>query len=382
MMSASLSIEEVIDLICGDDSLREMAASAVKDEVDYIYGYSKYTLEEIDWELELRLYSMTYLAKAIVRILKHPKVDLDIKKTLCSSYLNLLEPYVKGELPKPVYEWEFEPDYTIEMAVFLDSIGEMDWKDYGLLDLIMIYSESSTVESRGRFLERFIERINMDGEMLEYYTSPRPEDSEEMEVSRMSVFDLIPALIATMPPDKASRLEISQSTLNLMKVLSLIIGSKLRRWRNVPLRVLGRLRHLSNGDIMWMMDHLAFFRIPNCVKACEDLYMALNDREEDLEALLRTLTSQLKKKQKHDYRDEPKVKGLLRAVSKLPGDKSRFVELARGLLNARITPGAKLSVYKFIYETGGDRRILEMAKKERLKTIREWAAKTSKTENP
>ena len=72
-------------------------------------------------------------------------------------YLQLLEPYVERHLPKPVYEWDFEPKYTLEMAVFLDAVGEIDWRKYGLLEQIVIFGKDSSVESKAKFLELFID---------------------------------------------------------------------------------------------------------------------------------------------------------------------------------------------------------------------------------
>ena len=72
------------------------------------------------------------------------------------------------------------------------------------------------------------------------------------------------------------------------------------------------------------------------------------------------------------------MKGLLNVISKLPGDKSRFVTIAEELLDAKIGPSAKLSVYKFVYEETKNRLLLERARSESAKKIREWAAKTLK----
>ena len=132
---------------------------------------------------------------------------------------------------------------------------------------------------------------------------------------------------------------------------------------------------------MWIMDHLILFRIPNGVKACMDLYEILLEKGEDPKVLLDSLISNVKKDPKSQYSNEHKIKGLLRTISKLSIDKSQFVILTKELLDAKTGPDAKLSVYQFVYKETEDRGILERAKNESAKKIREWAVEKSKDES-
>lgn len=369
MSAPVLSIKEIVDVICGDGSLRRVAAAAIKEEVDDIYGYSKYDLNEIDWSMEDRLYFMAYLAKAIVVIIEQPKIDLELKKTLCSSYLQLLVPGVKGELPRAVYRWGFEPCFTVEMAVFLDTFGELDWRNFELLEEIVAFGAESSVESKARFLENFVARLNRDEDMFKHFTSPK-EGVEDWEVSELAHFDHFFFTPKT-------REEISPSTLCLLENLSMIMCSSGRK--NVPLKPLGKLKCVTNADITWMLDHLILFRIPNGVKASEELYEMLLERGEDPKALLHSLLSRMEAKCKISYHKERKVRGFYRAISKLPGDKSRFITLTKRLLDAKMGADAKLSAYKFLYRETNDRELLEKARDEGTMKIREWAVKALKS---
>lgn len=367
-------IKELVELICGDASAREAAAAAIKEEIDDIYGYSKYSREGIDWDLEYRLYSMTYLAKAIVGITGQPGGELGLKKLLASSYMELLGDYLEGELPEKVYEWGFEPDYTIEIAVFLYSVDELDWGDYELLELITVFGGGSSVESRGKFLERLVDRLNKDEEMLEYLTST--PDQELAEEEALQILELSP-IFTTYGPEE---LDISPTALSLLRILTPIISSK-RSGKNVSMRSLARLNCLTREDMMWIMNNLLILRVPNRVKAYEELYEALIKRGEKPKALLESLISDVKEQSRSKYMDEPRVKGLLRSISRLSIDKSQLANMSKELLDTRTRAGARLEAYKFIYEETKDRAILERAKRANVKRIREWASEISRSQH-
>lgn len=363
-------IKELVSLICRDESVREVAAAAIKEEIDDIYGYSKYSREAIDWDLEPRLHSMTYLAKAIVEITRSSGVDLGLKRLLASSYLELLDDYLEGELPEKVYEWGFEPDYTIEIAVFLDSVDELDWGDYELLELITVFGGGSSVESRGKFLDRLVDRLNKDEEMLEYFTST--PDQELAEEEALQILELSP-IFTTYGPEE---LYISPTALSLLRILTPIIGSK-RSGKNVSMRPLARLNCLTREDIMWIMNNLLILRVPNRVKAYEDLYEVLIQRGEEPKALLESLISDVKEQSRSKYMEEPRIKGLLRTISRLSIYKSELANMSKELLDTKTKAGARLEAYKFIYEVTEDSEILERAKRANVKRIREWASEIS-----
>ena len=366
-MSTS-TFKEVIRTIGGNKSLRRIAAASIKREVDYIYGYSKYSLNEIDLGLESRLHSMTYLARSIVGIIGKKGVALETKTQLCRHYLQLLEPYVERHLPKPVYEWDFEPKYTLEMAVFLDAVGEIDWRKYGLLEQIVIFGKDSSVESKAKFLELFIDHLNHDQQMLKHFSSEPRKELEELEAPGFTLFDVF--FIDSYPE------EIPSSTFNILKHLAQITSSQHIGGKNVPLKALGNLNCLTLGDINWVMDHIILFGVPNRVKACEDLYEALLGRGEDLKTL-QSLASQVKGAP-DSYILEPKVKGFLKVAARLPVDKAQLVKMAAELLDPRISSNARLWIYKLIHKESGSGEILERAKDDNSKIIREWAAKASK----
>ena len=56
--------------ILRDDTTRSLAAKAIKERVDWTFGYSKYDVEEISGELRDRLHSMEYLGVAVWAILE------------------------------------------------------------------------------------------------------------------------------------------------------------------------------------------------------------------------------------------------------------------------------------------------------------------------
>lgn len=365
------SIKKVVKLICDDESLRRLAVSAVKDEVDDIFGYSKYNREEIDWGLESRLYSMTYLAKAITWIIKKPEIDSGLKKKLASMYIGLLEPYEENKLPESVYDWGFEPDYTIDIAVFLDEAGGLDWGNHRLLDLVMVYGAGSTVEGKEKFLEIFVDRLNQDEEVFEYYssTSPRPEEHPVTTTP----WDFSPLLDYLRPEECMA----SPAALKLLAVLSTLISSK-HTSKNVSLKALGRLELFTKQDIEWIIDNMLFFNIPNRVKAFEELYSVLMEKGEEPKTLLDSLVTKLKEDRRSKYTGDARVKGLIRAISMTQSDKSSIVTEAEELLDAGVGANARIEVYKFIYAEAGKEEILERARGDNSKKIREWAEDESR----
>jgi hypothetical protein len=369
-MSAS-AFRKIVKTIMGDDALRRIALASVKIEVDDIYGYSKYSLKEMSWDFESRLYSMTYLARSIVGIIGEDEVPQGVKKNLCHSYLGFLRPYVEGNLPKPVYDWRSEPSYTLEMAVFLDSVGELDWGDFELLDLIVYFGKDSCVESKGEFTLLFVDHLNKDKKMFHYYSSGRGEGLEG-STDTLSFFGVF---FKDSYPE-----EMTRSTFNILRYLGRMISSG-SSGKNVSLKPLGELDFLTPGDINWIMDHIILFGVPNRVKSCEDLYGVLFEKGEDVNSSFHSLVSQVREGA-DSYVMEPKIKGFLNAATRLPVDEVRLVEMASTLLDLGISVSAKLWIYKLVFKVGGNRKILERAKKENSKTIRKWAAKASKSTKP
>lgn len=362
------SVNSLVSVICGDKALRKAAVAAVKEEEKHVLGRSKLTRKEIDRGLESRLYLMTYLAKAITGIIKHPEVRTEVKKSLASSYLQLLGPFDDGKLPKRVLDSGFEPDYAIDLAVFLDQTGDLDWRNHELIALILRFGAGSTEEAKEKFLELFVEHVNNDGKILRHYTR-QGRGGKKREIP-LTPWNLSP-LMEFMDADE---LTASPAALSLFKLLSPVISSK-RTGKNVSLKALGRLECLTLLDVTWFMDHLLFYSIPNKVKACEDLYVSLMEKGADPVSLLGSLITSVKEDPVSKYSGESRVKGFLRAVSGLSLDKMPLLPLLEELLEAGARSEARLAVYRFIYEETGEKEVLERARSDGAKKIREWADK-------
>ncbi|MGI0090584.1 MAG: hypothetical protein ACREBS_02645 [Nitrososphaerales archaeon] len=159
-------VARVARQIASNPSLSKIASLAVKDEVDYIYGYKKYSLDEIASELEERLYNPTYLGRAVIAILQRPEVSKVEKTHLAENYLDVVVTYLKGKMPRKTYEYwgsDAEPSYVVESAAYLVAQGKnhLDWiTKPGYLKGILSFTKDSSVQAKKSLLEGLVAKIN------------------------------------------------------------------------------------------------------------------------------------------------------------------------------------------------------------------------------
>jgi hypothetical protein len=159
-------VDQIATKIASDPILSRIAAFAVKKEVDHIYGYSKYSIDEIGSELQERLYNPTYLGCSVGRILEATEVQEAVKIELAQNYLDIVASYDRGEMPKKTYEYwgeDAEPSCVIETAVFLTQAKKsLDWitKDKEYLKGVLSHTTDSSVESKKAMLEALVAKIN------------------------------------------------------------------------------------------------------------------------------------------------------------------------------------------------------------------------------
>ena len=173
--------------ILRDDTTRSLAAKAIKERVDWTFGYSKYDVEEISGELRDRLHCMEYLGVAVWAILESDSQSEISKASLAHGYLGILPLYVEGRLTKDVYDrWgEMEPTCVVEAADFLQERHLFDWKDDKVLECVLRFAPRSSVRAKRAFLSSVIGRLNGDKRLLHRFTTdvlaPQDEVYREME---------------------------------------------------------------------------------------------------------------------------------------------------------------------------------------------------------
>lgn len=346
-------MRELINRICNDPLMSKEAAIAIKKEIDRIYGYSKYDISDVQAELKKRLYSLVYLGGAIVRLIDHKKIDEETKKRLAFSYLSFLKLYEERELPEMTYSlWGQDPIYSIELAVFLDSLGERSFfSDYDLLLLIILFERDSSKKAKESFLKILIEQLNENPELLDYLSAIAKE-----------LYPFSPLQISKNKSHNSS----------LLMLLQPIYG---HRTKHISLSPLVRFERLTPIDVLWMLDNLGFMSIYGIPQASEELCEILLKMDYPLKNLLDKLILKGKER-KFSYTLIRKIKGLLKVLVKHPSamdQEEELITILRELLAINPPSELRLSVYKFLYEKTTKKELLKKASKDPSKKVRNWA---------
>jgi hypothetical protein len=341
-----------------DRRAASVATKAVKEYVDDVYGYSKYDIDEIRAELSGRLLCMTYLGYAVYKIISDDKVKDSLKVSLASRYLSLIDPYVRGKLPKEVYKYwsEMDPEFVVEAAAFLDSRGAFDWNDMNTIGYVIRLSMDSGVSAKKAFLSRLIERLNRDARLLSFFS--------KNELHQYDIFSALTGGISMFGLNgmrKGKRLLVQ----NLVPLLD-------ADWRDSSFGELCRLSTLSNDDLSYLfmeMNPMPFKKL-NRVKAFMDLAEGLAEKGISLGTLLKGIA---KHKKGFFYADEPKVKALCEVAEEKGQVNEGFVKTIRGFLKEKMETETREYLFKFVYRHTRDRGILQDAMKWKASGIRKWA---------
>jgi hypothetical protein len=356
----------MIRTILADGRLAKLASSAIKEHIDRMYGYPKYGLEEIESELSWRLRCMDYLGLSVRAIISDGEVDEGLRVRLASGYISLLEPYMRKELPKDVYECSGEPAFAVEAAAFLSGRGAFDWSDQRTIGHVIRFALTSGVAAKRAFLAGLIDRLNVDDGLLSFLS--------EKELHRNVISTVISIALGENRGSLFSVLGLGgmeerkrMLVYNLMPLLD-------ADWRESSFAELPRLSALSDEDLSRLFVGLKMLitRSPNRVNAFRSLAEGLVERGVSLRLLLEGLADRSARGELF-YSDEPKLKALCQVAEERGQVDGEFIDIVRGFLGERMETSTRLFLYKFVYRHTHDRNILQDALQWRAAGIRSWA---------
>jgi hypothetical protein len=361
-----------------DPVLAKMASIAVRDEVDSIYGYKKYTLEEIAAELEERLYNPTYLGCSLNAILGKSEVSEIQKSRLAESYLDVAASYLLGKLPKKIYEYwgaDAEPSHVVEAAAYLAERKRFDWTKKKYLTAILSLAQNSSVKAKRLLLQTLVEKLNEE-EVRGKRSLTRLLSSQDLVVDRW--FSLMKEI--GIPRVKGKQ----EGKWQLLCNLSFLIDAE---GDESSAGALCRLSCLEKDDLLDILDQLPLHpflrRTPsNRTMLYYDIAKVLFlERKIPFVSMVQTLAKKFQdEKEGSHYMDEPKLKALTKlSVDVGENQNAELLQLLRNALNLKgIETETRLALIRFLYENAENQQrkneVLHEASRFKSGKIRAWAS--------
>lgn len=371
--------------ISSDSTLSRIASVGVKQEVDHIYGYEKYPLDEVASELEERLYNPTYLGFAIGAILGNPKISNAIRTRLAAQYLDVVVSYLEGKMPKKTYEYwggDAEPSCVVEAAAFLAERNEHAWmkkKEY--VKAALSFTKDSSVRAKKSLLQELVKRINdkedekRDGRSLADILS-----SEELVVDSWLGFLKETAAQTTKKKGGDNR--------QLFSNLSALVDAE---GEESSAGALCRLSSLDKDDLIQIFVDMPLFaflrRSPsNRTSLYYDVGKVLvRERQIPFVSIVQALAAKFRGEMKKSkrviyYADEPKLKALCKLALDLgEGQNDELLTLVHDVVKVKgVETETRLVLFKFLYENLDSMKIKKklLAEASRFKSgkIRAWAS--------
>lgn len=355
--------------ILSSDRMRELAARAIKERVDWIYGYSKYDTEEISSELRDRLHSMEYLGVAVSAILGSEKVDDSAKTSVARNYLRVIPLYLEGSLPKDVYAlWGgMEPTCAVEAAIFLQERALFDWDDRELLKCVLQFASESSVNAKRDFLANLVARLNDDGSFLRDFSAGAFwQDEVAQELGKLSGKNQDPYGLDGIPEARRGVL------VNLRPLLDADnAGSSLGPIANLSALTNQDLVEffLGVGGLFFLIGRMN--RVVMFKDMAETLLTGRGIRPLDLLVKLDERTD----RDKFFYGDEARTKGLLKLVQERGEDTREFARIIEKFLGYKMETETRFQFFRFVYEQTKDRGVLDKGLKFKSSKIRSWASR-------
>lgn len=364
--------------IVSDPVLAKMASIAVRDEVDFIFGYKKYPLEEIAAELEERLYNPTYLGCSINAILEKSEVSEIQKIRLAESYLDVAACYLSGKLPKKTYEhWgaDAEPSHVVEAAAHLAERKRLDWTKKKYLTAILSLAQDSSAKAKRLLLQKLVEKLNEE-EVLDKRSLTHLLSSRDLVVDRWS--SLMKEL--GIPRVKRKQQEKWQLLCNLSSLAD-------AEGDESSAGALCRLTCLEEDDLLDILDQLPLHpylrRTPsNRTMLYYDIAKVLYlERKIPFVSMVQALAKKLQdEKEGSHYMDEPKLKALTKlSVDAGENQNAELLQLLRNALSLKgIETETRLVLFRFLYENSENQQrkneVLHEASRFKSGRIGAWAS--------
>ncbi|MGB9806608.1 MAG: hypothetical protein ACPLRT_07640 [Thermoproteota archaeon] len=381
-------LQSLKKLILKDTTLRMLAAQAIKADVDYIYGYPKYSLDVINRQLSERLECMEYLGFAVNSILNSKEVSEDVKVSIAKDYLSVVLIYSEGKLKsKHSHYWEdMTPVFVVETALFLNEKKVFNWGDVNVIRKIIYFARSSSVKAKANFLSVLVTKINEDKKLLDEFTKSAGELAEKpllclgkpSGLKESDLFDnlilslslrldeLNPKGLGNLPPESRTLL------INLFPLLDADYSSS-------SVEPLVKLKALSNQDLISLfiaqvsplrlnpLNRVVFYR--NFAKA---MFKERGIKPSELvDAIDRSIESS------EDFPGfyEQKILGLMDATEEIGEGAKSLAEVVKKCLEYRMETDTRFRFLKFAYKYTKDEEILKKALNCKSKKIRSWAMK-------